>query len=120
MPPSPVFAPGPALGARPRVALSSAQVFRLYPAELWPRSSLRLGRSAAGVGRRQFLSPGGPDCLRATNWSFWSRGAILRSLALPARRVRGSESRYTGASELPLYISEASPHREVVEFTRDA
>src|SRR5271157_3760302 len=67
VPPSPVLAPESALGSRPRVALSSAQVLSVYLAGLWLGNFLLLGLgSPPGVGRRQLLSPRGPDGLRAT------------------------------------------------------
>ena len=67
LPPTPVLAPEPALGSRPRVALSSAQVSSVYLAGLWPGNFFLLGLgSPPGVGRRQLLSPRGPDGLRAT------------------------------------------------------
>ena len=67
MPPSPVLAPGSALGWRPRAALSSAQVSSVYPGALRPCKSLLLGPgSPLGVGRRQFLLSCGPDCLGPT------------------------------------------------------
>ena len=57
MPPSPVLAPESALGSRPRVALSSAQVFSVYLAGLWLGNFPLLGLgSPPGVGRRQLLS----------------------------------------------------------------
>ena len=65
VPPSPVLAPESALGSRPRVALSSAQVFSVYLAGLWLGNFPLLGLgSPPGVGRRQLLSPRGPDGLR--------------------------------------------------------
>src|SRR4051794_599043 len=68
VPPSPVLAPGSALGSRPRVARSSAQVPSVYLAGLWPGKVLLLGLgSPPGVGRRQLLSPRRPDGLRATS-----------------------------------------------------
>src|SRR5271166_1395108 len=67
VPPSPVLAPGSALGWRPRVALSSAQVSSVYPGAPRPCKSLLLGPgSPLGVGRRQFLLSCGPDCLGPT------------------------------------------------------
>src|SRR5271167_3712116 len=64
VPPSPVLAPESALGSRPRVALSSAQVPSVYLAGLWPGKVLLPGLgSPSGVGRRQFLSPRHPDGL---------------------------------------------------------
>src|SRR6516225_9518603 len=45
LPPTPVLAPGSALGSRPRVALSSAQVFSVY-------------RGALGSGKGLLLGPG--------------------------------------------------------------
>ena len=62
----PVLAPGSALGSRPRVALSSAQVFSVYLAGLWLGNSLSLvlaRRLALAVAS---FSPRGPDRLRAT------------------------------------------------------
>ena len=59
VPPSPVLAPGSALGSRPRVALSSAQVFSVYPGARRPCKSLPLGPgSPLGVGRHPFR----PSC----------------------------------------------------------
>src|SRR5712671_1330159 len=54
--------PWSALGSRPRVALSSAQVSSVYPGALRLCKSLLLGLGAPpGVGRRQFLLACGPD-----------------------------------------------------------
>src|SRR3974377_162322 len=74
VPPSPVLAPESALGSRPRVALSSAQVFSVCLAGLWLGKFLLLGLgSPPGVGRRQLLSPRGPDGLPATGQPLPSR-----------------------------------------------
>src|SRR5258708_4031035 len=65
--PPPVLAPGSALGSRPRVALSSAQVSSVYFGALRPCKSLLLGPgSPLCVGRRQLPLPLGPDCLGPT------------------------------------------------------
>src|SRR5271167_2600326 len=67
-PPSPVLAPESALGSRPRVALSSAQVSSVYLAALGPGHFFLLGLgSPPGAGRRQLLSSRGPDGLRTTS-----------------------------------------------------
>src|SRR3954452_15521034 len=59
--------PWSALGSRPRVALSSAQVSRVYSGALRLCKSLLLGLGASpGVGRRQFLLARGPDRLGPT------------------------------------------------------
>src|SRR5258705_10878367 len=56
--------PWSALGSRPRVALSSDQVSKVYPGALRPCKSLLLGLGAPpGVARRQFLLACGPDRL---------------------------------------------------------
>src|ERR1035437_9984482 len=68
VPPSPVLAPESALGSRPRVALSSAQVSSVYRARLWPGNFFLLGLGPPpGAGRRQLLCPGGPDGLATTS-----------------------------------------------------
>src|SRR5512135_1272685 len=72
LPPFPVLVPGPALGSRPRVALSSAQVPRVYLGALRPSKSL-LGRRghqllpglAPGIRHRELPFPFGPDWLLA-------------------------------------------------------
>src|SRR4051812_28992645 len=65
--PSPVLAPGSALGSRPRVARSSTQVRSVYPGALRPCKCLLLGPGPPlGVGRLQFLRSFGPDCLGPT------------------------------------------------------
>src|SRR5947209_5151821 len=67
VPPSPVLAPGPALGSRPRVALSSAQAPSMYLRRRGRSKRLLPGLGAPpGVGLRQFLAPRGPDRLGAT------------------------------------------------------
>ena len=48
LPPTPVLAPGSALGSRPRVALSAAQVVRVYP---------RSGRGAIPASDDRELPP---------------------------------------------------------------
>src|SRR5438045_445666 len=73
LPPTPVLAPRSALGSRPRVALSSAQVLRVYPRSR-ARGKSFLGRSridalasgSPGLGCRQLPAPVGPDLLRST------------------------------------------------------
>src|SRR5277367_2108518 len=68
VPPSPVLAPESALGSRPRVALSSAQVSSVYLARLWPGNFFLCGLgSPLGAGCRQLLFPRGPDGLRTTS-----------------------------------------------------
>ena len=68
VPPWPVLAPESALGSRPRVALSSAQVRSVYLSALCRGNFLLLGLgSPLGVGCRQFLPPRGPDTLSATS-----------------------------------------------------
>src|SRR5271157_3042805 len=65
LPPTPVLAPGAALGSRPRVALSSAQVTLVYPAALGSDNFLLLGVGASpGRGRRRLLSAPGPAVVR--------------------------------------------------------
>src|SRR5580704_3454175 len=60
--------PGSALGSRPRVALSSAQVHSVYLTALWLVQFLFLVLGAPpGGGRRQLLPSCGPDCLGATS-----------------------------------------------------
>ena len=91
VPPSPVLAPESALGSRPRVALSSAQVFSVYLAGLWLGKFLLLGLgSPPGVGRRQLLSPRGPDGLRATGQLLRWRDVGDRTMQ-PHRVVVGHE-----------------------------
>src|SRR5271166_3556076 len=91
VPPSPVLAPESALGSRPRVALSSAQVFSVYLAGLWLGKFLLLGLgSPPGVGRRQLLPPRGPDGLRATSQLFRWRDVGDRAMQ-PHRVVVGHE-----------------------------
>ena len=91
VPPSPVLAPESALGSRPRVALSSAQVFSVYLAGLWLGNFLLLGLgSPPGVGRRQLLSPRGPDGLRATGQLLRWRDVGDRAMQ-PHRVVVGHE-----------------------------
>src|SRR3974377_2532602 len=68
VPPPPVLAPESALGSRPRVALSSAQVFSVYLAGLWLGKFLLLGLgSPPGGGPPPPLSsprPPGPPRAR--------------------------------------------------------
>src|SRR5271166_780163 len=91
VPPSPVLAPESALGSRPRVALSSAQVFSVYLAGLWLGNFPLLGLgSPPGVGRRQLLSPRGPDGLRATGQLLRWRDVGDRAMQ-PHRVVVGHE-----------------------------
>jgi len=91
VPPSPVLAPESALGSRPRVALSFAQVFSVYLAGLWLGKFLLLGLgSPPGVGRRQLLSPRGPDGLRATGQLLRWRDVGDRAMQ-PHRVVVGHE-----------------------------
>ena len=45
VPPTPVLAPGSALGSRPRVALSSGQVTSVYPAAIRSGNFLLLGQA---------------------------------------------------------------------------
>src|SRR5208282_1387117 len=73
VPPSPVLAPESALGSRPRVALSSAQVSSVYLAGLWPGNS-----------------PRGPDGLRATGQLLRWRDVGDRAMQ-PHRVVVGHE-----------------------------
>src|SRR5271166_5043507 len=68
VPPSSVLAPESALGSRPRVALSSAQVRSVYLSALCRGNFLLLGFSSPlGVGCHQLLPPRGPDLLSATS-----------------------------------------------------
>ena len=60
-PPSPVSAPGSALGSRPRVALSSAQVASVYRRALGPGKGSLLGRGPPPrLDRQPFALPGRP------------------------------------------------------------
>src|SRR5258708_26191106 len=78
--------PWSALGSRPRVALSSAQVSSVYPGALRLCKSLLLGLGASpGVGRRQFLLACGPDGLGPTGQLVGRRD--LGDRAVQAHRV---------------------------------
>ncbi len=68
LPPSPVLAPGSALGSRPRVALSSAQVITVYPRQRRPDNLLLLEREGPAIG---------------TRWTGPRRGANQRPSATP-------------------------------------
>jgi hypothetical protein len=87
LPPSPVLAPGSALGSRPRVDLSSAQVSRVYPksgarGNSWPgrAGTDTLASPPPGLGRRHLPAPLGLDLLRSTRQHV---GQALRLLAGP-------------------------------------
>src|SRR6516165_7162897 len=90
VPPSPVLAPGSALGSRPRVALSSAQVPPVY-SRAWPSGNSRLGRrgcpglrgSAPRLGFGQLPLPLGPDLLRPT-------GQLVRGRDVTDRAVQAN------------------------------
>jgi hypothetical protein len=74
VPPSPVLAPESALGSRPRVALSSAQVSSVYLTGLWLDNFFPLGLgSPPGAGHRQLLFPRGPNGLRTTSHLVYRR-----------------------------------------------
>jgi hypothetical protein len=75
LPPSPVLAPGSALGSRPRVALSSAQVLSVYLGALWSGKFLLLG-----PGRHRRLSPRSPDRMDATSQLFPRSDVVDRGL----------------------------------------
>jgi hypothetical protein len=73
LPPIPVLAPGSALGSRPRVALSSAQVPGVYSqsgarGKFWlgPSGTDPLSPAAPGPGRRQLPPSVDPDLLGST------------------------------------------------------
>ena len=79
LPPSPVLAPGSALGSRPRVALSSAQVASVYRTALWPGKGSRLGLGPLPrFDHHPLAPPWGPErhhpaefhtgVMWATNW----------------------------------------------------
>ena len=88
LPPTPVLAPGSALGSRPRVALSSAQAPSVYSA-LRPPGNSGLGRPLARGGRG--IRPGsrawtgrmskGPrpqeDCRRGAGFDVWRYYPII-------------------------------------------
>jgi len=70
----PVLAPESALGSRPRVALSPAQVSSVYLAGLWPGNFFLCGLgSPLGAGRRQLHFPGGPDEFGDPIPNYWVR-----------------------------------------------
>ena len=60
-PPPPVLTPGSALGSRPRVALSSAQVASVYRRALGRAKALSLAWAAPPSSRHRFGFLGGPD-----------------------------------------------------------
>src|SRR4051794_1565351 len=66
VPPTPVLAPGSALGSRPRVALSSAQVSPVYSTPRPSGNSRPSRRPAPRLGLGQFPPPLGPDLLLPT------------------------------------------------------
>src|SRR3954468_9020138 len=78
--------PWSALGSRPRVALSSAQVSSVYSGALRLCKSLLLGLGASpGVCRRQFLLACGPDRLGPTGQLVGRRD--IGDRAMQAHRV---------------------------------
>ena len=119
MPPFPDLAPGSALGSRPRVARSSAQVPPVYSR---PRPShnsrpgrrlLRVRRAAPRFGRCRLPLPLGPDCLFAT-------GQLVRGCDVADRAVQanlgldlsqhGERGYIMGAGELLGGLPERSSH----------
>ena len=75
-PPSPVLAPGSALGSRPRVALSSAQVASVYRTGLQPSKG-----SLLGLGRRRAST--------VTHWRSLASDAAASTDRVPRRRDVG-------------------------------
>ena len=93
VPPTPVLAPGSALGSRPRVALSSAQAPPFYSG-LTARRAIHgwvaavawaCGRSASRLGLGQLPLPLGPDLLLTTGQLV--RGRDVTDRAVQADRV---------------------------------
>jgi hypothetical protein len=74
LPPTPVLAPGSALGSRPRVALSSARAPAVYRGPR-PQSHRRSGRSLENVGNSPESVNPGPDDVRCT-WPLWRRRTV--------------------------------------------
>src|SRR5262249_15483770 len=87
LPPTPVLAPGTALGSRPRVALSSAQAPSVYPRPHRGRKSPRrrwgsfaLPTLASAFGLRQLSLPLGPHPIATTRQLVGRRQVADRAL----------------------------------------
>src|SRR5262249_53423630 len=131
VPPTPVLAPGSALGSRPRVALSSARVPPVYSG---PRPSGNSGprrrsrrdprRPAPRLGLGQLPLSLGPDRLLATGQLVRGRDVTDRAVqadrvivrhelgeqasgVLPAQRRLDSDALPLGGLEPPLHLAVA-------------
>src|SRR5271170_5889204 len=109
----PVLAPESALGSRPRVALSSAQVSSVYLAGLWPGNFFLLGLgSPPGAGRRQLLFPCGPDGLGTTSQLVCRRDVADRAVQ-PHRVVIDHE---LGNQPLSVLQAQRGLHSDAPSF----